>query len=80
MSVMALVWWRTAALEPDLHSDIARLAGRKQKGYRDTRQRTTVELRYFAKLALIGLRETMLAVSFNITLVFPISNMKIHLN
>lgn len=80
MSVMALVWWRTAALDPDLHSEIACLAGRQQKGYRDTRQRRTVELGYFVKLALIGLRETMLAVSFNITLVFPINNRKIHLS
>lgn len=67
---MALVWWRTTTLDPDLHREIAWPAGREQKGYRDTRQRTTVELGYFAKLALIGLRETMLAVSFNITLGF----------
>lgn len=64
---MALVWWRTVTLDPDLHSEIACLAGREQRGYRDTRQRTTVELGYFAKLALIGLTETMLVIFFNIT-------------
>lgn len=75
---MALVWWRTATLDPDLHSEIACLAGREQKGYKDTRQ-ITVELGYFAKLALIGLRETMLTISFNITL-FHINNRKLHLS
>lgn len=37
VSVIVLVWWRTATLDPDFPSEIACPAGREQKGYRDTR-------------------------------------------